>query len=415
MSQWNLETDKPKESSIAFSIIIENIHEDHLDLIMDLTSSGAAWDKLKKKFAGKSVSQQRACIKSLVDFKMTTNMQANFNNLKALSRTLQAACGGSETIKIPDLVAIFALEYLPSDYNGEKAVLQSQDTVSLDEIEDKIVKGPLDLDSTKGTPSANVARSRGDQCQHNRLANSCWNCHPNLRPSCQKCKDLGRKSYHKTGSKYCFVESGANKTTVEACSCLVSSTVSGPSSSKGIWIHDSGCTNHMCRQKDLLHDLQSDSRQINTASSQVVNCEGKGNASVQGRSLVNVKDVLYSSGLSENLLSVSAMADKGHITLFDAHHSYVVETNPTVSALFQELSSHAFLQGTREGGLYKIESKTVTSAAHVTRSVPKSTPVSTLSNQKSRQTVSFSTWHRRLGHLNFADMRRLPKLVTVCG
>lgn len=51
MSMWLREMDEPKEGSLCFSVTIQNIHEDHLDLIIDLTSAQEAWAKLKKKFS----------------------------------------------------------------------------------------------------------------------------------------------------------------------------------------------------------------------------------------------------------------------------------------------------------------------------------------------------------------------------
>lgn len=55
-SNWNEAAHCPLDTTASFSILSENIHEDHLDLIMDETLASHAWITLKKKFAGKSVS-----------------------------------------------------------------------------------------------------------------------------------------------------------------------------------------------------------------------------------------------------------------------------------------------------------------------------------------------------------------------
>jgi hypothetical protein len=55
-------------------------------------------------------------------------MQVTMDELKQIARSLKAACGGSKYIKIMDLVAIFAHEYLPDEYIDAKAVLESKET-----------------------------------------------------------------------------------------------------------------------------------------------------------------------------------------------------------------------------------------------------------------------------------------------
>ena len=90
---WDDSAHSPIESPMAFSIIVENLHEDSLDLIMDIEENQAsvAWNKLKSKFAGKSIFQQRACISALVNFRMSENMQQSINQLRGIARTLKAA------------------------------------------------------------------------------------------------------------------------------------------------------------------------------------------------------------------------------------------------------------------------------------------------------------------------------------
>lgn len=386
-SNWNEATNSPSDTSASFSIISENIHEDHLDLIMDETLASAAWNILQKKFAGKSVSHQLSCIRSLVEFKYSSNMQGNLNSLRSIGRSLIAASGGEEKIDILNLIAIFALESLPEEFIGTKAVLSLKSSISLQEIEDAIIQAPLSGPNT-GSSVAHAHQAKvsdgsdGAKCSHGRFANTCWSCHPEKRPSCEKCKAEGRKSYHKTGSRFCsFVGNQGNKAPVQA---YMSSSVSSHS-----WVVDSGCSDHMTPQASILNSYQPSDRQILTASGAIVTCQGQGSCNISSN--VQLNSVLHSDSLSENLLSVSSMADRGHITVFDKEHCYTVSMTPAVqSSISNIFKPHAFLTGYRAGGLY------------VTRPQPTS-PSSAL--------VSVDTWHQRMGHLHPAALSRLPSMV----
>jgi hypothetical protein len=392
-SNWNEEESQPLDSSASFSIISENIHEDHLDLIMDETLASAAWIILKKKFAGKSVSHQLSCIRSLVEFKYSSNMQGNLNSLRSIGRSLIAASGGEDKIDILNLIAIFALESLPEEFIGTKAVLSLKSSVSLQAIEDAIIQAPLSgPNATATAPISQISHahqakaSDGTKCSHGRFPTSCWSCHPDKRPVCEKCKSEGRKFYHKTGSRFCsFVGNQANKGQIQAY--ITSSSSAGTS-----WVVDSGCSDHMTPAASALETYTPSDRKILTASGSAMSCQGEGTSTIQaGTSQVRLSNVLHSNSLSENLLSVSSLADKGHVTLFDKNNSYTVTLGPAVNKSIESLRTHAFLIGERIGGLYIAGPTAHAAMAHATP-------------------LSRDIWHQRLGHLNYSDLEKLPSL-----
>jgi hypothetical protein len=89
---------------------------------------------------------------------------------------------------------------------------------------------------------------------------------------------------------------------------------------------DCGCTGHVSGHEDCMCDyLTSEDKGINIANSERLVCKGQGNVKViiDGNVEKTITDVMHVPDISFNLLSVSKLAEKGFILIFDKHECRV--------------------------------------------------------------------------------------------
>lgn len=87
------------------------------------------------------------------------------------------------------------------------------------------------------------------------------------------------------------------------------------------WCLDSGCTTHLCKDINLLQDLEPRTDMLSLADKNSTKVEGRGtvNIEVEGQShkkIINLQDTLHVPNLRTNLLSVAKIVDKNNEILF---------------------------------------------------------------------------------------------------
>ena len=97
-------------------------------------------------------------------------------------------------------------------------------------------------------------------------------------------------------------------------------STSAPSDSMGIWLIDSGASRHFTGYKELLYNLveKETNLEIVLGDDMKYPVKGVGNVSLklnQGN-MIHLQDVLYVPDLKKNLVSISAMEDKGYKVTF---------------------------------------------------------------------------------------------------
>lgn len=89
-------------------------------------------------------------------------------------------------------------------------------------------------------------------------------------------------------------------------------------SREDIWFLDSGCSNHMCGNKEYFSDFDGifrDSVKLGNNTSMAV--LGKGNVRLQVNGLIQIfTGVFYVPELKNNLLSIGQLQEKGLTVLF---------------------------------------------------------------------------------------------------
>ena len=383
--EWNESANLPTEGKAGFRLIVKNVHQNSIDLIMDTTSSVEAWEILAREFAGTSIPTQRATLKELLNFKIDSNIHSEIKRIKELKRLLVSSLGNNKEIAVDHLVAVCFLEALPESFSGTKAILENQETITLDEICTKVNRAPIGFKESGSV--ANKASTKR-KCNHEKYSEEkCWFCHPELRPVCSDCKEKGLRFYHQKDSKIC-----SNKA-IQAYSCLSLRTNSSRSTK---FIIDSGCSDHMVQNGKILLNSKSSSLPINTASGEQLRSSAVGDVVVYNEEHPNVllKDVIGCPKLGYNLLSVSKMVKNGHIVMFDDEGAYAVERKHMPSNLLKSTKNNAFISGMLKNELFEFHLPNQTQIAANTTNMSKG---------------NFSRWHQRLGHLNYNDMKLLEQ------
>ncbi|KAD5507725.1 hypothetical protein E3N88_15428 [Mikania micrantha] len=175
----------------------------------------------------------------------------------------------------------------------------------------------------------------------------------------------------------------------------------GPSACQNsIWYVDSGGSMHMTGSRSLLHNYFTGRKGFvsfgNDAKGYII---GKG---VVTNGEIRFDDVNHVENLKYNLLSVSQMCDKGHVSLFTKQDCRILSSD-VLPLIGKALDEYTLLKANRVGKVYAFDlSKKISVKGHPCLFSKASFKESNL-------------WHRRLGHVNIKNMNQLVKHGLVRG
>ncbi|OWR40681.1 putative Copia protein [Danaus plexippus plexippus] len=115
-----------------------------------------------------------------------------------------------------------------------------------------------------------------------------------------------------------------------------------------IWCIDSGCTGHMCNEKQMIKDFTHLNSELNLANSERTQITGTGKVSISvdtgsEERQINLQKVFYVSDLRTNLLSVAKVTDRGFEVHFKKNGATVRDENGKIH-----------LRADRVGNLYHV-------------------------------------------------------------
>jgi hypothetical protein len=169
---------------------------------------------------------------------------------------------------------------------------------------------------------------------------------------------------------------------------LISSLSGTVTHGSDTWLIDSGASKHMTGYPNSLSNLiKKDSlHKVKLGDDYQYPIKGVGEASfkLDSSKLMKVKDVLLVPGLRKNLLSISALGEKGFIILFVDGEVLMWPKG--------ESFNDAIVIRVQEGGLYKLKGDSETNLVHNTIN-PR------------------DLWHRRLTHLHYKSFSIMSKMV----
>ena len=232
-----------------------------------------------------------------------------------------------------DLLCIVLLYSLPGSYENFRCAIESTDELpSPDSLKVKIIEGcdarrQMHKPETQGAMAANrvkwkpktgkPAKVEAESNKQGKIALKCFRC---------------LKTGHKAAD--CYVKLDKNKNEVnklddtfvsyhvaEAMS-LPQDNVDGTKDLGPEWILDSGCTSHLCGERDRFSKMsESDYMKVNLANSASTKVEGKGIVKILAENqhthrFVEFQNTLFVPDLRANLVSVAKIMDRDHEVIF---------------------------------------------------------------------------------------------------
>eukprot|EP00253_Pinus_taeda_P006195 PITA_06195 len=168
---------------------------------------------------------------------------------------------------------------------------------------------------------------------------------------------------------------------------LAALSTTAPSDSLGNWLIDSGASRHFTGYKEALYNLveKETNLEIVLGDNSKYPMKGVGNVTLQLNqgNTIHLQDVLYVPDLKKNLVSISAMEDKGYKVAFN---------NGKVSVWKKDYKDN-FTLGFRVDSLYH----------------DGGCPLGVMTCDTSLQ---FELWHRIFAHLHYKALPDVRKMVT---
>jgi hypothetical protein len=170
-----------------------------------------------------------------------------------------------------------------------------------------------------------------------------------------------------------------------SCRACLSST-----QTKDVWYIDSGASSHMTGHKHYFSNLEEKGFdfEILLGDDSAYHPKGIGTVKFERESgkPLYLSDVLYVPGLKKNLVSVSALEDKGYEVSFKERRAYIKPKNMSKES--------EQVIGVRKDKLYKLQFDSHYALA---------------SSSGSRDS---ELWHRRMAHIGHGALKILGKIVT---
>lgn len=152
------------------------------------------------------------------------------------------------------------------------------------------------------------------------------------------------------------------------------------------WYVDSGATSHMCNNKRMFVRFEGHHEVIALAGNQHINASGKGDVLIYNNNFeIVLQNVLFSSELQANFISVNKVVDCGLFAEFDEKKAVIKRADGTV-----------VLKAERRNSMFIVNNDN-----------PKER-LCAVNNMN-------SVWHNRYGHLNFRSLYELSNKTMVKG
>jgi len=379
-----------KKDAKALALINLSISQNQLNYVRKAETSKQAWDGLVAIHESRGPVRKAALYKGLLRMKKSSDVSMTQYVSDFVHKAEQLETAG---IKLPDdLLSIMLLMSLPTEYENFCVAIESRDELPVIEyLKRKLIEEEArqsDRDTKKSgvhnekTEALVVKQNtdRNKQTNVNFRNKSIKSNNEKFNGNCYKCGKPGHMS------RYC-----KSKTKREVNDAMTAIACNAEAKASDMWYLDSGATKHMSNSKEKFNSLHEDAiTKVFTAADQYLESSGKGSIKLSTRinkndsNLVELKDVIYVPKLRSNLLSVSAITDKGYVVMFNNKGASVKCADGSTA-----------LTATKRGQLYTV-------------------------NQNKNYTMCVSSdnlvrWHQRYGHLNTNDLKKLKSSEMVEG
>lgn len=366
------ETDAKKnaKAKAAINLSIDKVNFVH---VKSAKTVKEVWENLKTTFEDKGAVCKVTLMRKIVNTKLEScdSMDVYVSEIMSTAQKLTEV-----GFEVPDeWLAIFLLSGLNDDYMPMIMAIESTDKkLSSDSIKTKLLQ---ETNSTTNSEKAFFAKGR---LNNKRKEIICYSCRQKGHKS-TSCPEKPKKSDGKKSQKQ---EKNGKSDEVAFSAVFLSGNFRNDE-----WFMDSGATRHLTMRSDWMKgEKQFGIQPIRAANNEPMDVECSGavdfNVIVNGKSTnVQFKDVLCVPKLTANLLSVSQITAKRKIVVFNSRGCVVKDEDGTILATASLVN-----------GLYRLDGSSEMVLASIASNGPN------VSN-------SMELWHRRLGHLNPADMNKM--------
>jgi len=374
-------------------------------------TSRELWLKLESIYASKGPARKATLLKRLTLQRMQEGDDVREHMAKFFDTVDKL---GDMDVNInDDLLSIMLLYSLPVSYENFRCAMETRDELPKAEVlkvkileEDNARKQSNTLDAQGAMFAKRNDRKKKfakQRVPNNKKTENRSN-QGSSKIQCFKCHKFGHKAPECRNKIESVPESKSATDKVEVDDCFaifdrvldehVKEVIQGNAYTSCIkdenvyphrWALDSGCTSHLCGDKDKFGSSYEPVRgKLNLASHNSTKVEGKGvvkflAANDRDKRLVEFQDVLHVPDLRTNFISVAKITDRGHVVTF------------------REKSSE--LTADRRGDL-----------CYVRENIGQASIV-----MNPNRNIDLLNWHKRMGHLNARDLMKLVKRESISG
>lgn len=362
----NTDTKKETKAKSKLILLLDPINYVH---VQSATTCKEVWDNLEQAFDDSGLYRRVALLRDLI----TTTLDSS-KSVDDYVNKIMSTAHKLRNIKFnidDEWLGTLMLAGLPEAYKPMIMGLESSGIkISADSIKTKLLQEVQCSEST-----AFFTRNKAVHKSHNITK-------VNKGPRCFKCNKHGHFA------KNCRAPNKKNSEKVEDSKGFVAAfSASSQTMQPDLWYVDSGASMSMTNRRDWMYDVTSSPIPTITVASKSplpVESMRKVNLLLNGNEdcKIQVRQVLYVPKLAANLLSVSAMVKNGCKVNF------------------------------RDKGcdIYTRDGKLLCSATLVNNLYLLNTHREVFSNLTCPANLNDAVlWHRRMGHLNFTDVSKLPQ------
>ncbi|KAG6456369.1 hypothetical protein O3G_MSEX009690 [Manduca sexta] len=354
----NVDIKKDVKAKSKIILLVEPINFVHIE---NSKSSKEVWTNLQNAFEDSGLSRKVGLLKDLINTSLDSCSSVEDYVNKIMSTAYKLRNIGFEVGD--EWLGTLMLAGLPNNY---KPMIMG--------LESSSIKISSDFIKTKLLQEVKVSESSASSAfftKHKKPFNN--NAKPKGKgPRCFNCNKYGHFK------SQCTVK----KSNHNSFSAIFSAY---KSINQDDWYIDSGATMHITRCSDWMYDLEPPPIQkIMVANNEALSVHNMGKVNIQtnickDEHLIQVRNVLFIPEVSANLLSVSQLTKNGCKVEFTDGGCNIFNANKILIATAR-LSNNMYKLNTVTGNAYtaSCESK-----------------------------ADISIWHKRMGHLNIADIKRL--------
>lgn len=352
--------------------------------VRDARTSKEAWTKLAQVFEDKGLYRRVVLLRQLhhAEYCHYDSMSEYIDKIMVLVQQLADIGRVIDDAEVAELL----LSGLPEEFD---ALVSNLETACITTgLSSELVRTRLLQEEFRKNSNVNGVNSGGSSATNVAFVSKRKSvvCHYCKKPGHFKAKCFKLKRDQK--------KNGGDKT------LLVSAMIAH---SADDWIVDSGCTSHMCNNKDLISDYRNITNLVCIANSDKLESEGLGNVniSLNNNDVRKILDVMHVPQLSSNLLSVSKMVEKGLTVTFSSDGCSIYESCKVVGSCIGTAKNR--------NGIFVLDGFVCKSVSEVERSSKLLQKIGQETGKNAIATlcVPVDVWHKRLGHLSLKGMSAL--------